>query len=212
MCMWCWENLILYFIDKHHEKSDDLQFKFLHVFFFPIVLFSWIIFIFLIFFFMNCDNSATDWGVGFFCPCLIMLLLIPLDSCSMCHVGAAVFGTWIYPSNRSYQWKHLKVQSLYSFYDLLLYVSICRKTGTIYASARSISLPYRWHRMIITLNLDLYWCRTTLSWCINRRCLSRSHDDHILPNFTDCISIVKEPWILQLPFLSLHMITIWLNI
>lgn len=51
----------------------------------------------------------------------------------MCHVGAAVFGTWIYPSNRSYQWKHLKVQSLYSFYDLLLYVSICRKTGTIYA-------------------------------------------------------------------------------
>lgn len=39
----------------------------------------------------------------------------------MCHVGAAVFGTWKYPSNRSYQWKHLKVQSLYSFYDLLLY-------------------------------------------------------------------------------------------
>lgn len=31
------------------------------------------------------------------------------------HVGAAVCGTWKYPSNRSYQWEHLKVQSLYSF-------------------------------------------------------------------------------------------------
>lgn len=30
----------------------------------------------------------------------------------MCHVGAAVCGTWKYPSNRSNQWKHLKVQSL----------------------------------------------------------------------------------------------------
>lgn len=37
----------------------------------------------------------------------------------MCHVGAAVCGTWKYPSNRSYQWKHLKVQSLYflTFYS-----------------------------------------------------------------------------------------------
>lgn len=33
----------------------------------------------------------------------------------MYHVGAAVCGTWKYPSNRSYQWKHLKVQSFYVF-------------------------------------------------------------------------------------------------
>lgn len=46
---------------------------------------------------------------------LLTLLLITPDSCSMCHVGAAVCGTWIYPSNRSYQWKHLKVQSLSLF-------------------------------------------------------------------------------------------------
>lgn len=86
---------------------------------------------------MNRDNSTADKGIGFFCPCLIMPLLIPLDSCSMCHVGAAVFGTWIFPSNRSYQWKHLKVQSLSSFYDLLLHISTCRKTGTIYTNSRS---------------------------------------------------------------------------
>lgn len=29
------------------------------------------------------------------------------------HVGAAVCGTWKYPSNSSYQWEHLKVQSLH---------------------------------------------------------------------------------------------------
>lgn len=35
------------------------------------------------------------------------------------HVGAAVCGTWKYPSNSSFQWEHLKVQSLHSFWSLI---------------------------------------------------------------------------------------------
>lgn len=102
---------------------------------------------------MNCDNSATDGGTGFFCLCLMMLLLIPLGSCSMCHVGAAVFGTWIFPSNRSYQWKHLKVQSLSSFYDLLFYVSRCGKTGAICTNSRSNCLP---HTILICTGVETH--------------------------------------------------------
>lgn len=37
------------------------------------------------------------------------------------HVGAAVCGTWKYPSNSSYQWEHLKVNLLESINPYLLF-------------------------------------------------------------------------------------------
>lgn len=79
---------------------------------------------------LKCSAVTWWWCTICPCPCLIMLLLTTSDSCSMCHVGAAVCGTWTYPSNRSYQWKHLKVQSLYFFY-LLFYGSKLRQNTII---------------------------------------------------------------------------------